>query len=244
MLFAMSGSCTNSALYRGQCSGTCAQESSSGSHSYWHVGKNIYDTTQSLMDIKQAAGAGLTQAWCWHCVSCCSQTCLSHVLGRVLWVTACAVHIWDLLDNSSCRDLGRSCLCYSPPSLVFGSEGVNPSGLLCLSRGGKPKSMWGELPRLGPKRSSVLYLRAFCSSEISHSPKSLFAASKFLSPFTEQDFKPKPNTIFINNTMKEKRNHNFLCRFTAVLMVFTLHFHTSVRRDLPFQHALHTGLQL
>lgn len=130
----------------------------------------------------------------------------------------------------------------------LGNEGVNPSGLLCLSRGGKPKGIWEQLPRLGPKGSSVLYLRAFCSSEVFYHPKSLLAASKFLSfctaPFTKPDFKPKANTTFINHRMKEKRNHNFLCRFTAVLMVFTLHFHTSVRWDLPFQHALHTGPQL
>lgn len=134
------------------------------------------------------------------------------------------------------------------PLWFLGSERVNSSGLLCLSRGGKPKGIWGQLPRLGPKESSTLHLRAFCSSEGSHHPKSLLAASKFLSfctvPFTKQDFKPKPNTTFINNRMKEKRNHNFLCRFTAALMVFTLHFHTSVRWDLPFQPALHTGAQL
>lgn len=54
------------ALYRGQCSGPCAQESSSVSHSYWHMGENIFDTSQSLTDMKQAAGAEVTQAWCWH----------------------------------------------------------------------------------------------------------------------------------------------------------------------------------
>lgn len=60
----------------------------------------------------------------------------------------------------------------------------------------------------------MLYLRAFCSRELSHHSKSILAASKFLffftGPFTKQYFKPKPNTTFINNRMKEKSNHNFL----------------------------------
>lgn len=157
-------------------------------------------------------------------------------VSGIFWTTAPAEILGEIV-----------CLVHHP-LWFLGSERVNPSGLLYLSRGGKPKSIWGQLPRLGPKGSSTLYFRAFCSSEISHHPKSLLAASKFLSsctaPFTKQDFKPKPNTTFINNGIKEKRNHNFLCRFTAVLMVFTLHFHTSIRWDLSFQHALHTGLQL
>lgn len=59
-------------------------------------------------------------------------------------MTACAVCIWDLLDNSSCRDLWRSSLCCSPPSL--GSEGVNPGELICASL---PFQRWQTQEYLG-----------------------------------------------------------------------------------------------